>query len=339
MSSRVVASICLLSVLLAAPVVAAPAPATSDATPHRIALQMIGDYPRVQVHVEGIDRPLSFVVDTAAGATLIDVALAEASGLFDAPDDGGVKVTGAGGSGGSVRRTGLRDLHAGNFHRKTQMLAMDLSALARPGVNPADGVLGNDLMAAFDLRFDLPAGEMLLAQPGSLPRSGCLDNALPERAANIRQFPFVEAQMRDGARQSPATVLVDTGAARSVLNVVAARALGLEAGDARLRRSNAVVGGVSGDFFETSFYTLPSLQIGAWQRDAHELLITEMPVLHQLGLTDRPALILGIDALRDTRVDVLANAEAVCFGPQGSDDPDAASTAPRTDANGMAPAR
>lgn len=311
-----------------------------ETAPHRIALQMVGHHPRVQIQIEGIDRPLSFVVDTAAGATVIDAALAEATGMFDAPA-GNVQfeVQGAGGSAGTVPITGSRRLSAGNFRWTAQMLAMDLSKIAKPGITPVDGILGNDLMSRFDLRFDVAAGELLLAQPGSLPRSGCLDNALPERADNLQRFAFVDAQMQDGAYRSPVMMVVDTGAAQTVLNVAAARALGVGEDDPRARRLDAGTGGISKHRIETWIYTLPSLEISDWKLDAFQVRISPLPVFAQLGLVEQPALILGIDALRQGRIDVLADAAAVCLGPEGSGEPDTGSTASRTHASGMLPAQ
>jgi len=312
MSSRAVVSLSLLSLLLTAPLAATSSDPASDVAPHRIDMQLVGHHPRVEVRIEGIDRPLSFVVDTAAGATVIDAALAEEIGLFEAQSRQ-VQVQGAGGNAGAARVTALRDLAAGSFRWKAQMLAMDLSNIARDGAPPVDGILGNDLMSRFDLRFDLPAGHLLLAQPGSLPRPGCLDNALPQRGPALQRFAFLEARMQDGPYRSPVMAVVDTGAAQTVLNVPAARALGVAGNDARLRLREAGTQGLAGQVAETWLYTLPSLDIGDWQLPAMEVRISALPVFSRLGLDAQPALILGIDALRETRVDVLANAAAVCL--------------------------
>ncbi|MCD9006937.1 aspartyl protease family protein [Luteimonas sp. XNQY3] len=312
MSSRIALSVCLLSLALAVPLAAAPAPKPSNGEVHRIEMRLVGKHPRVQVHIEGVDRALSFVVDTAASATVVDAAVAERIGLLDAGARE-VQVQGAGGSAGAARITMLRDLAAGSFRWKAQMLAMDLSKIAEDGAPPIDGILGNDLMSRFDLRFDLPAGELLLAPAGSLPRAGCLDNALPQRAPAMQGFAFVPAQMHDGAHRVDAMAVVDTGAAQTVLNVVAARALGVVDDDARLRRRDAGTRGLSEHVTDTWLYTLPALNIGAWRLPASEVRISALPVFSGLGLGEQPALILGVDALRHSRVDVLANAAAVCL--------------------------
>lgn len=167
---------------------------------------------------------------------------------------------------------------------------------------------------ADSLTFDLPNGELLLAPPGSLSQEGCLDNAMPKRAPVIQRFAFVAAQMTDGEHQVSAMAVVDTGAAQTVLNVPAARALGVVEDDTRLRRRDAGTQGLSTQVIDTWLYDLPAMTIGDWRMPASEVRISALPVFSQLGLSDQPALILGIDALRHSRVAVLANVAAVCLG-------------------------
>ncbi|MFC4728439.1 aspartyl protease family protein [Coralloluteibacterium thermophilus] len=314
MSLRLALPICLLSLSKAAVCAAAPSPSTPAPEGHRIPMHLVGKHPRVQVRIDGVDRPLSFVVDTAAGASVVDAALAERLGLLDATPRR-MQVQGAGGSTAATHVTALQALSSGDLRWQAQLLAMDLSKVAEGDAPPVEGILGNDLMARFDLRFDLPAGHVLLAPPGSLPRTDCLDNALPQRAAGLQRFAFVPAQLRDGGDRVPVIGVVDTGAAQTVLNPPAARALGVAEDDGRLRRREAGTRGIAEQVIETWLYTLPTLAIGDWQLPPTEVRISALPVFAVLGLADRPAAILGIDALRQRRVDVLANATAVCLGP------------------------
>ncbi|KLI99268.1 aspartyl protease family protein [Luteimonas sp. FCS-9] len=319
MSRRIVLSACLLSLILGAPCAAAASPPTPDGETHRIDMRLVGKHPRVEVRIEGVERPLSFVVDTAAGASVVDVALAERFGLLEAASRE-MTIQGASGSAAATQVTALRALSAGDFAWQAQLLAMDLSQIAEDDAPPIEGILGNDLMARFDLRFDLPAGALVLAPAGSLPRGACLDNALPQRAAGLQRFAFVPAQLRDGAHEVQATAVVDTGAAQTLLNLPAARALGVAEDDARLRRRDAGTRGIAEQVVETWLYTLPRLAIGDWQLAATEVRISALPVFSVLGLADQPAVILGIDALRHRRVDVLANAAGVCVGPAATVD-------------------
>ena len=315
MSLRVLLSACLLSLTLGAPCAATASPSISEGQAHRIAMRFVGKHPRVEVQIEGATRPLSFVVDTAAGASVVDLALAERFGLLEASARD-MTIQGAGGSAAATRVTALQALSAGDFAWKAQLLAMDLSQIAEGDAPPIDGILGNDLMARFDLRFDLPAGELLLAPPGSLARADCLDNALPQRAAGLQRFAFVPTQLRDSAQAVAAIAVVDTGAAPTVRNLPAARALGVTEDDARLRRRDAGTRGIADQVVETWLYTLPQLSIDDWSLPSTEVRISALPVFSVLGLAERPAVILGIDALRHGRVDVLANAAGVCLASE-----------------------
>lgn len=305
------ASLCLLLLVLAPPSFAAP-PAAPDT--HHIAMQLVGKHPRAEVRIDGIDRPLSFVVDTAAGGSVIDVALAARLGLLNggrAP----MQVQGAGGSTSAPGATRLLDLTADGFRWKAQLLAIDLSAIAEGDAPAIDGILGNDLMSRFDVRFDLPAGRLSLAPAGSLPRNACLDNAYPERQPGLQRFTFAHAGLEDGGQQTQAIAVIDTGAAQTVLNRAAARALGIADDDARLRRREAGTRGLSEHTVDTWLYALPVLRLGDQRLAAGEVRISALPVFTTLGLAEAPALILGVDALRDRRIDVLADAAGTCVGP------------------------
>ena len=311
MSPRPLALISFLSLTLAVAIVAPPVTAQ---TTHHIPMSLIGQHPRIEVRIDGVERPLSFVVDTAAGASVVDVVLAEQLALIDTTRNI-ANVQGAGGAATGVRVTRLLELGADAYRWKAQMLALDLSHIAQDDGPPIDGILGNDLMSRFDVRFDLPGGRLTLAPTGSLPRTQCLDNAQPDRKPGLRRFAFVPAQLGDGAQQVEAMAVVDTGAAQTVLNRAAAQALGLADDDARLRRRAVGTRGLSTHTVDTWLYALPRLTIAGQPLPAREVRVSALPVFATLGLDATPGLILGVDALRDRAVDVLAGAEAVCFGP------------------------
>lgn len=294
----------------AAPATAQPAPAPPQST----AMTMVGDHPRVTVRIEGVDRPLSFVVDSAAGASVVDAALAERLDVIDATRTL-PPVQGAGGRVTAPRVTRLLSLASDDVQWRAQLLAMDLSHIADAGAPPIDGILGNDLMSRFDTRFDLPAGRLTLAPAGTLPRTGCIDNALPERGPALRRFAFVPAGLGVGTRTAEAVAVVDTGAAQTVLNRPAARALGLSDDDPRLRLRASGTRGLSKDAVETWLYDGPELTVDGHALPVKDVRISALPVFATLGLDTTPALILGVDALRDRPVDVLAGSEAVCLRP------------------------
>lgn len=295
------------------PVEADAATPPTAAAPHRIALALQGKHPRVQVQIEGIARPLSFVVDTAAGASVLDLATARQADLLASERTDNL-VHGAGGSGATSGRTRPLSLQAGTLAIQATLLATDLSALGGAAGPPIDGILGNDVLARFDTSFDLAAGWLILAPPGSLDSTGCLANALPQRTAMLQRFGIVQAQLQDGTTVTPALAVVDTGAAQSVLNLEGLRALGLRTDDARLRPRASGTRGLGPTAVPTWLYTLPELRIGTWTQRAREVRVSDLPVFKVIGMDTRAALILGIDLLGDTPVHIPVGATAVCLG-------------------------
>ncbi|MGE3191485.1 MAG: aspartyl protease family protein, partial [Vicinamibacterales bacterium] len=86
--------------LLAASAVVGLAAATAGRRPddtHQIPLRMAGPFAVVRAQVAGHDAPLRLIVDTAAGATVLDRALAARLDLVDAAP-GAAHVSGAGGA-------------------------------------------------------------------------------------------------------------------------------------------------------------------------------------------------------------------------------------------------
>ncbi len=67
------------------PLFAAPLPAlASNAAAHILPMWMQGGHPAVAVSLDGRAEPLRFVVDSAAGATLVDARVVRRYGLEDA---------------------------------------------------------------------------------------------------------------------------------------------------------------------------------------------------------------------------------------------------------------
>lgn len=293
---------------------AAPTAATAATGTQVLSLALVGKHPRVQVRLEGAPRPLSFVVDTAAGASVIDAALAERLGLFDA-DARSHAVKGAGGAAGNGRVTRLLGLSSGRFGWHAQLLAMDLSHIAEADAPAIDGIVGNDLLARFDVRFDLPAGRLELAPAGTLSTADCLPNALPQRAPSLQRFAFAQVRAGDGQRAVEAVAVIDSGAAQTILNPPAARALGVVEGDARLRVRAQGTRGLGSTTTETWLYTLPSLRVGGAELAPLEVRLSALPVFAVLGLEQRPAMILGVDALLTRPWTVAAGGARVCPGP------------------------
>ncbi|WMJ70681.1 aspartyl protease family protein [Stenotrophomonas sp. 24(2023)] len=283
---------------------------------HALPLWMQSNHPAIAVTLEGRPEPLRFVVDSAAGATLVDGRVARRYGLEDttAPVS---QAQGASAQGAELRRLRSTRWQLGSLQFEASGVQADLGNLANGDAPAIDGIIGNDITARWDTRWDFAGGTLALWQPGTLGNgAGCQPNALPHRGEGLRDFAIITVQL--GQPQVPAIAVVDTGAAQTVLNLAAARALGLriDGSDARVRVRAKGTEGLGGQPQPTWLHDLPVLASAGWQHPAMEVRISALSVFRAIGLEDRPALILGADALRDGQVDISAGAERICLRRQ-----------------------
>lgn len=297
-----------LACLATPPAHAAPAaPAT-----HVVPLWMQGSHPTVAVRVGERVEPLHFVIDSAAGATVVDRAVVKRLALDD-PGVAGVDVEGATDRSTVLHRTRMARWHVGTLSFDAAAMHTDLSRLGSEDGRRIDGILGNDVTARFDATYDIAGQQVLLQPPGTAPRdAACAPNALPDRDASMQRFGFVPMQLAPGVE---AIAVIDTGAAQTVLNGAAAAALGLrtDGSDARVRVREKGTRGLGERVVDTWLTTLPWLRMGTWQHEPLEVRISALPVFASLGLQERPALILGADAMQRTRVQVGSGAQWVCL--------------------------
>ncbi len=297
-----------LACMTSTPLMAAPATET-----HVLPMWMHGGHPIVAVQLGDSVEPLHFVIDSAAGATVVDEATARRRGLEDAAS-AERRVEGATDRSTILRRTRTAGWHLGTFTFDAAMLQTDLSRLAGDGDRRIDGILGNDVTSRFDTTYDIAAQQALLQPPGSLVHDdACLRNALPQRDASMQRFGFVP--MRVTGTGVEVIGVVDTGAAQTVLNGAAAAALGFrtDGSDARVTVRAKGTRGLGERVVETWLAPLPGLRTGSWEHPTLEVRISELPVFASLGLKERPALILGADAMTDTRVQIGRGAEWICL--------------------------
>lgn len=287
-------------------------PAQAATATYEIPMWMQGGHPTVAVRLGDSVEPLHFVIDSAAGATVMDQATARRLGLDD-PDAAGVEVEGATDSSAVLRRTRSTRWQVGTLSFEAATMQTDLSRLGKDG-RRIDGILGNDVTNRFDTTFDIAGQRVLLQPPGPMPAdAGCVANAVPVRDASMQRFGFIPVQL--GSTAVEAIAVVDTGAAQTVLNSAAASALGLrtDGSDARVRVREKGTRGLGDRVMETWLATLPGLRMGRWQHAPLEVRISELPVFASLGLKERPALILGADAMADTRVQMGSGAAWICL--------------------------
>jgi len=296
---------------LLAATLAAPAPAPE----HVLPMWMQAMHPSVAVRLDGQAEPLRFVVDSAAGATLVDSRIAHRYGLDNTDDATAGQIRGASASSATANRMRQADWAIGTVKLKIVGMHADLSRLSNPDkAITVDGILGNDLTRRWDTRWDFAASELQLWTAGQLDDGPhCQANALPSRRRGLEGFGFIATQLGEAGIE--AIAVVDTGAAQTVLNAAAARALGLrtDGSDARVTPPEKGTEGLGGQPQPSWLYTLPALRSGTWQHPAFEVRISALPVFRAIGLEDQPALILGADAMLDSQVDISAGAACICL--------------------------
>ncbi|HDS1137154.1 TPA: aspartyl protease family protein [Stenotrophomonas maltophilia] len=301
--------------LVLLPLLATAFPALSATPPsHVLPMWMQGGHPAVAVSLDGRAEPLRFVVDSAASTTVVDDRVARRYGLEDA-DATVSTVQGASAKSAQLRRTRTTSWQLGGWKMKVSGIQADLSSLPKDDDPAIDGLIGNDLTGRWDTRWDFGRGELALWKPGqlSVDGAGCQANALPDRRKGLEHFGFITVKLGDAGLE--AIAVVDTGAAQTVLNAEAARALGLriDGSDERLRVREKGTQGLGGKPQATWLYTLPGMTGSGWQHPAMEVRISELPVFKAIGLEQRPALILGADAMRGSQVDISAGAARICL--------------------------
>lgn len=299
-----------LSVALAACCVKAdPAAATKPPADHRLPLTMRGAFAVVEARLPDIERPLHLVVDSAAGMSLIDQELARSVGILEDDATSGRWVHGANGKTPTLPMAQVAGLRLGEIKLSGKFITTDTKAFAREPENSVDGILGNDVTATYDATFDVKQGELLL-RANAADKGRCYSNSYPGRSEDLQRFAFIDVSLPGGVK---ARAVIDTGAAQTVMNLAAAKALGLQPGDERLRSSARGTRGMgSGQPAETWLYELPRLEVGEWALGPTKVRISQLPVFAVLSPDGRPAMILGIDVLRQRRVTIEKGATSFC---------------------------
>ncbi len=170
------------------------------------------------VQIEGVGERL-FIIDTAAGASLISTALKDALAL-GLDDVRRRRVRGATGiiALDYVRLPGL--VFAGDSLEDVWALVGDIGEFAPVGDREVAGILGVDVLSRRDVRLDLAAGVMELSAPQGA--SGGRDGLAFHSDA---QAGFV--QFTAEINGAPVAAVLDTGARSGTLNWAAAGLAGL----------------------------------------------------------------------------------------------------------------
>lgn len=242
-------------------------------------------HPVIHMTANG-DDGYAMVVDTAASTTALFPRMRERLGL-NAPNQ---TVTVQGASGGvEVGMYQLRSLKSDTVSA-TALNAVGLATIKN--LEAMDGILGIDVLRSGRVEFDPCNNRMQMLSADWAPDQTWRTVAM----SPISTLYTLEVTL-NGA---PVTAVLDTGARRTIVNRAAMRAAGVADNDPGLV-AGVPVRGASQASTQSEMLDFDSLLIGDLPRSAKGLTVSDLPVFAALGLTDKPAMILGFDRLRALR--------------------------------------
>jgi len=242
----------------------------------------IGDRMTVAVSVSG-RGPYQFLVDTGSERTVISRQLAQRLQLGSGRDAVLHSVI------------GINDVST-VFIPRLQVSSNVISVVDAPALEAsnigADGMLGIDSLRSQRVLFDFKAKTMSIT-PANKPLERLDGDTIVVRARSKNgRLIFTQAQI-DG---QPVTVIVDTGSQVSIGNLALRRSLMRRQQGAE---SKAVtLESVTGEKLDARVGTLRKLELGPVHLDNLSVAFVDAHIFKQLDLKNRPALLLGMNAMR-----------------------------------------
>jgi hypothetical protein len=125
-----------------------------------------------EVMVEGIEKPLNFIVDTGASVSVISEKLSEQEDLGSYLQPTRMRVFGAAGVAEDVKTVLLPRVLLGTFAReRINAAVLDLEPLNETAGFTQDGILGANFLRHFRVSFDFPRGVITLEPPSKTQRA------------------------------------------------------------------------------------------------------------------------------------------------------------------------
>jgi predicted aspartyl protease len=188
--------------------------------------------------------------------------------------------------------------------RKAPIDAVKLP-LRADGVRLA-GIVGLDLFGDRTVDFDLLRGRVALLPSGSRPPGLTAKPVLATpTAGDLLTVPVTIGSVT-------ATAVIDTGARKTRINWALGRLLKLD--PAKLAKGDTVQGATN-EAVETGATRISDVRLGDQRLADAPVLVADMPVFDAFGLAGRPAIILGLDWLKETRLVIDFPARLVWFQP------------------------
>lgn len=286
---------------------------------YEIPLTMRAGLPSIEAKLPGENTSLWFVFDTGADINVIEKQVAKRLKL---DDSNGEKIV--------VNKTiedevvNLTNIGFGNFTiPKLELASVNFNSPTTIPEKYIDGILGQDVLRDFDVTLDAPAHKLILEKPISESKrfegAQCFANAIGWlRSLNEPRGIYADILLPHKDKEGQFVrvhALVDTGAAITILNWLAAKEIGITPGDPSLVE---VKGGLKGldpnRRSKAYFYEMPMVKFGASQITAVKVVISDNPGFGLHGMDETPAVLLGIDVLKQQRLAISKGAGRLCFG-------------------------
>jgi len=271
------------------------APDDEDTSSSPVELPLVATAGRLLTRIGVADTGTHwFIIDTAAGRSLISAALRR---KLDLPRADVRFSTVSGATGRTIMEfVRLPTLQLGpTAHEKLWVIVADIPDFRRYGKREVSGILGVDVLAQYDVALDIPAGILRLH-----PRDGSAAKArggsgIPFHSTVAEGFVQFTARL-DGDSVS---ALLDTGARTGAMNWSAASLAGIAADRDGVREDRRGARGMSGQRVAAHRYTFENLCIGERCLPPTELQVVDLPAFDALGGPATPVLLIGADALYD----------------------------------------
>lgn len=232
----------------------------------------------------GSEGPFRFLVDTAADRSAVSRQLAERLKLPAGRDALLHSVTGV----SKVSTASVRGL---------QVASRTLPEVNAPLLDAdhfgADGILGTDVLRSAMVRFDFREKLLTITPAGrDLSRSSEPNTIVVEARRRSGRLIVTEAEL-DGQRL---TIVLDTGSEVSIGNEALRRALarrGLLTGE-----KPVILSSVTGSILPASYMVAKHLIVGGVTLNGLGIAFAEAHTFKVMGIDNRPALLLGMNALQ-----------------------------------------
>jgi predicted aspartyl protease len=234
----------------------------------------------VAVEVEG-SGPYRFLVDTGADRTVVSDELAARLKLSGA---GTATLHSASGS-SEVKLAAVPRLQIS----KSRVRSLDAPVLNASHIG-ADGILGMDSLRSARVEFDFNKKHISVAPSRDSPQRVERDTIVVR--GKLRRGHLILTSAR--AQGTKATVILDTGAEITIGNAALRRRLGDRLGEPL--RLDLV--SVTGQSLAAEVFVIKQVELGGVKLENLAVAFADVQTFGKLGFSDRPALLLGMNAMR-----------------------------------------